>query len=28
VKSSDDGKTVIIAKAKEELENAPEWKKP
>ena len=27
VKSSDDGKTVIIAKAKEELENAPEWKK-
>jgi sporulation protein YlmC with PRC-barrel domain len=28
VKSSDDGKSVIIAKAKEELENAPEWKKP
>jgi len=28
VKSSDDGKTVIISKAKEELENAPEWKKP
>jgi sporulation protein YlmC with PRC-barrel domain len=28
VKSSDDGKTVIIAKAKDELENAPEWKKP
>jgi len=27
VKSSDDGKTVIISKAKEELENAPEWKK-
>jgi len=28
VKSSDDGKTAIIAKTKEELENAPEWKKP
>jgi len=28
VQSSDDGKTVVIAKAKEDLENAPEWKKP
>ncbi len=28
VKSSDDGNTVIIAKAKEALANAPEWKKP
>lgn len=28
LKSADDGKTFIIAKAKEELDNAPEWKKP
>ena len=28
LKSADDGKTFIIAKAKEELDSAPEWKKP
>lgn len=28
LKSADDGKTFIIVKAKEELDNAPEWKKP
>lgn len=27
MRSSDDGKTFIIARAKEDLDNAPEWKK-